>query len=65
MALNSTAQTPNGVRAIRMDAGMTLATRSCSWCRKAAETSERQGPEVRIPPAPALPNRCDPMLIDG
>jgi hypothetical protein len=41
MALNSTAQTSNGIQAIRMDTGMTLATRFGSWFRTAAETSER------------------------
>jgi hypothetical protein len=51
MALNSTAQTSNGVQAIRMDTGMTLATRFGSWFRKAAEPSKRQWPRVQIPPA--------------
>jgi hypothetical protein len=64
MALKSTAQTSNGVQAIRMDTGMTLATRFGSWFRTAAETSERQGPRVQIPPAPALPIGAIRSLIE-
>jgi hypothetical protein len=64
MALNSTAQTSNGLQTIRMDTGMTLATRFGSWFRTAAETSERQWPRVQIPPAPALPAGAIRSLIE-
>jgi hypothetical protein len=64
MALKSTAQTSNGVQAIRMDTGMTLATRFGSWFRTAAETSERQWPRVQIPPTPALPIGAIRSLIE-
>ena len=64
MALKSTAQTSNGVQAIRMDTGMTLTTRFGSWFRTAAETSERQWPRVQIPPALALPIGAIRSLIE-